>query len=52
MFNSKEYEWADIDVVMGGRSVTGIRGIKYDTKKEKEQIYAKGNAYRRGVHRG
>ena len=43
MFNSKEYEWADIDVVMGGRSVTGIRGIKYDTKKEKEQIYAKGN---------
>lgn len=43
MFNSREYEWADIDVVMAGRPVTGIRGIKYKTKKEKELVYAKGN---------
>lgn len=43
MFNSREYEWADIDVVMSGRPVTGIRGIKYNTKKEKELVYAKGN---------
>ena len=43
MFNSREYEWADIDVVMAGRPVTGIRGIKYNTKKEKELVYAKGN---------
>lgn len=43
MFNSREYEWADIDVVIAGRPVTGIRGIKYNTKKEKELVYAKGN---------
>ena len=43
MFNSREYEWADIDVVMAGRPVTGIRGIKYNTKNEKELVYAKGN---------
>ena len=43
MFNSRECEWADIDVVMAGRPVTGIRGIKYNTKKEKELVYAKGN---------
>ena len=43
MFSSREYEWADISVVMGGRPVTGIRGIKYNTKKEKELLYAKGN---------
>ena len=43
MFNSREYEWADIDVVMAERPVTGIRGIKYNTKKEKELVYAKGN---------
>ena len=43
MFNSREYEWADISVVMGGRPVTGIRGIKYNIKKEKELLYAKGN---------
>lgn len=43
MFSSREYEWADISVVMGGRPVTGIRGIKYNIKKEKELLYAKGN---------
>ena len=43
MFNSREYEWADISVVMGGRPITGIRGIKYNIKKEKELLYAKGN---------
>lgn len=43
MFSSREYEWADINVVMGGRPITGIRGIKYNNKKEKEPVYAKGN---------
>ncbi len=43
MFNSKEYEWASITVVMGGRNMTGIRGVKYHTKQEKEVLYAKGN---------
>lgn len=43
MFNSREYEWADVSVVMGGRPITGIRGIKYNMKREKEHIYAKGD---------
>lgn len=42
MFNSKEYEWADMALLMGGRDVTGIRGIKYSEKIEREAIYAKG----------
>lgn len=42
MFNSREYEWADVSLLMGGRDVTGIRGIKYSEKIEREAIYAKG----------
>jgi hypothetical protein len=44
MFNSREYEWADINVVLAGRPTTGLRGIKYSTKQEKEALYAKGNS--------
>lgn len=43
MFNSREYEWADVAVVAAGRPITGLRGIKYDSKQEKELLYAKGN---------
>ena len=43
MFNSKEYEWADVTVVMAGRDVTGIRGVSYTSAQEKEALYAKGN---------
>ena len=43
MFNTKEYEWADVNVVVAGRPVTGMRGIKYNSKQEKEPLYAKGN---------
>lgn len=43
MFNSKEYEWSDVCVVMAGRMVTGIRGISYTSSQEKEALYAKGN---------
>ena len=42
-FDSKEYSWADITVVAGGRPLTGIRGIKYGEKQEKEYLYAKGD---------
>ena len=41
--NTKEYEWSDVSVVIAGRPVTGLRGVKYSTKQEKELIYAKGN---------
>nr|DAS34774.1 MAG TPA: tail tube protein [Bacteriophage sp.] len=43
MFQSREYEWSDVSVVLAGRLVTGIRGIKYKDKQEKEHLYAKGN---------
>lgn len=43
MFNSRQYSYADITLELGGRIVTGARGIKYDSKMEKELVYAKGN---------
>ena len=42
-FDSREYAWANIDVVMLGRPVIGLRAVKYKVKKEKEPIYARGN---------
>lgn len=41
-FNSREYEWADITIIVGGRDITGIRGVKYTRKIEREAVYAKG----------
>ena len=43
MINTKEYEWSDVTVVVAGRPVTGLRGVKYGSKQEKELLYAKGN---------
>lgn len=51
MFNSREYEWADINVVMAGRNVTGFRAVSYTSKQEKEALYAKGNKPH-GIQRG
>jgi hypothetical protein len=42
MFNSRQYEWGDVTLILGGRDVTGIRGIKYTEKGEKEALFAKG----------
>lgn len=41
-FNSRQYEWADVTLVLGGRDITGIRGVKYSEKAEKEALFAKG----------
>lgn len=41
-FNSRQYEWADLTLILGGKDVTGIRGIKYSEKMEREAVYAKG----------
>jgi hypothetical protein len=42
-FNSREYEWADVEIVIGGGSpLTAIRGVKYTEKIEREALYAKG----------
>lgn len=42
MFNSRQYEWADLTLVLGGKDLTGIRGVKYAEKAEKEALFAKG----------
>ena len=41
-FNSRQYEWADITLILGGNDITGIRAIKYTEKIEREAIYGKG----------
>lgn len=43
MFDSREYEYADVTVLVGGKDLTGLRGVKYSVKQEKELIYGKGN---------
>ena len=43
MFNSREYEFADMTVFMGNRDVTGLRALKMGEKQEKEALYGKGN---------
>ena len=43
MVNTREYEWSDVSVVLAGRLVTGLRGVKYSAKQEKELLHAKGN---------
>ncbi|MGV8814745.1 MAG: hypothetical protein ACOH2D_11615 [Gelidibacter sp.] len=41
-FNSRQYEWADLTLLLGGQDITGIRSVKYSEKIEREAIYAKG----------
>ncbi len=50
-FNTEEYAWADVEIFMLGRKVTGARGLKYKISQEKEPIYAAGDEPR-GIGRG
>jgi hypothetical protein len=43
MFTTDEYAWADIKVVMLGRPVIGIRGVRYKVTRTKTNIYALGS---------
>ena len=43
MVNGNEYAWEDIEVVMLGRPVVGIRGIEYKEEQTKTNIYGRGN---------
>lgn len=43
MVNTREYEWSDVNAVMAGRTITGLRGVKYGSKQEKELLHGKGN---------
>lgn len=40
--NGRQYEWGDLTLILGGRNITGFRGIKYSEKIEREALYAKG----------
>jgi hypothetical protein len=41
--NGRQYEFADLTLMLGGRDITGFRGIKYASAQEKETLYGKGN---------
>lgn len=41
--NTREYEYADVTVLIGGKVITGLRGVKWGKKQEKELLHAKGN---------
>lgn len=43
IINGRQYEWADVSLILGGRLVTGARGINYKESQEKELLYGKGN---------
>ena len=43
MFDSRQYAWSDLTLEIGGKVITGFRGIKYSTKQEKELLHGKGN---------
>lgn len=41
-FSSREYEYSDIRVIVGGRDLAKLRAIEYTSKQEKELLYARG----------
>lgn len=43
MFNSREFEFADIKVNMLGVELEGLRGLTYKKSWEKEPVYGAGN---------
>jgi hypothetical protein len=42
-FNSNEYAWKDMKVVVGGRVVAGLRGLKFKTSRTTTPVYASGS---------
>lgn len=50
-FNSNEYAWKDLSVVILGRPVGGIRGVEYKTKHQKEVLFGAGQKGR-SIQRG
>ena len=44
IFDSKspEYSWANVQIVMLGKLLTRVRGVKFMIKKEKELLYGRG----------
>lgn len=42
-FDSKDCEWADMQVRVAGTKLTKIRGLKYKASKEKQLLHAAGD---------
>jgi hypothetical protein len=42
-FNSEEYGWNDIQIVMLGRPVAGALGIRYKEMQEKKNVHGAGS---------
>ncbi|MBN1183860.1 MAG: hypothetical protein JXB49_16325 [Bacteroidales bacterium] len=43
IFSTKQYSWSSVKVFLFGRLVTGLRGVKYSVKKEKEPVHGAGD---------
>ena len=41
-FDSRDYEFADMELILAGKDVIELRGIKHVSKIEREPLYAKG----------
>ncbi len=41
-FDTRDYEWNDISLYIGGEEMTGFVAVKYKEKIEREARYAKG----------
>lgn len=50
-FNSSEYTYCDMEVIILGRTIGGLRGIEYSSKKAKEVLYGAGRKGR-GIQHG
>jgi hypothetical protein len=44
MFDSREYEYADVKVSVLGVNLSGLRGLTYKKSQEKEPVYGQGNS--------
>jgi hypothetical protein len=49
LINGQEYSWGDIQCIIAGVVLVGIKGIEYSDEQEMEEIYGAGN---RPVARG
>lgn len=43
-FDSKDCEWRDLAIVVGGSQLGKIRGVKYGVKTQKSHLHAEGDA--------
>lgn len=41
-FNSKQYSFSDVSVIVLGRTLEGFRGVKYSVKADKEVLHGRG----------